>query len=241
MPPRMSRSGSRRLAFGAADRAQHAAGAGDRQDSRHWGRMQFSEKDPQWVGQLVNANPWRLSPALAATNLPLRYAFAIGGQCKIEEGPSAAHESSDTNPCGRGIVRRWYLDATRITAFAAPQIHARGAPLTAEQFWQGANGAALPRRSAWAALWQPGWLPRRALAGTFEEKATGTRTRCRACPTISISPGTTARRATSNARIWAAWRNSRCSICATRTIHLRRSTQKIIRCCALRCRATSCS
>ena len=128
------------------------------------------QKKTQWVGQLVNANPWRLSPALAATNLPLRYAFAIGGQCKIDEGPAAAHESSDANPCGRGFVRRWYLDGTRITAFAAPQIHACGAPLTAEQFWQGANGAALPAPVGLGSVGR-GWLPRRALAGTFEDKA----------------------------------------------------------------------
>lgn len=134
------------------------------------GAQNFQRKAAPWLGKLVNSNPWRLGPASTATNLPVRYAYAIGGQCRLVEGDAARHESCDANPCGRGFVRRWYLDATRIMAFAAPQIHVRGAPLTAEQFWQGANGAALPAPVGLGSVGR-GWAPRRALAGTFEDKA----------------------------------------------------------------------
>jgi hypothetical protein len=144
------------------------------------GERSFQKKMALWrlvqrAGKLVtlgqlDPNPWRLTKAANATNLPLRYEYANGGQCRIDEGGSAAHESSDANPCGRGFARRWYLDARRTEVFAAPQIDAGGVPLTATQFWRAANGAALPAPAGMGIVGR-GWLPRRALAGTFEDKA----------------------------------------------------------------------
>ena len=88
------------------------------------GAQHFQKKAAQWVGKIVNANPWQLSAPAIATDLPLRYAWATGGQCRID-GECARHEASDDNPCGRGFVRRWYLDAGQIATVPAPQIHAQ--------------------------------------------------------------------------------------------------------------------
>jgi hypothetical protein len=121
----------------------------------------------QWSGKVASAgllqpNPWRISLAQPATSLPLRYAFANGGECRIDpgdvSGAPAAHESSDENPCGRGFTRRWYMGAKPATQF------------TARQFWQAAHGAALPAPAGLGVVGR-GWLPRRALAGTFGDKA----------------------------------------------------------------------
>lgn len=145
------------------------------------GERNFQKKNALWrtlqsagtmatVG-LLKPNPWRLGSAQAATNVPLRYEFASGGACRIEAGDGAAHEASEENPCGRGFARRWYLDAKRIDAVAAPRIHADGTPLTADHFWRAVNGAPLPAPVGMGAVGR-GWLPRRKLAGTFDEKAT---------------------------------------------------------------------
>jgi hypothetical protein len=133
----------------------------------------------QWTGKVASAgllqpNPWRISLAQPATSLPLRYAYANGGECRIDpgdaSGAAAAHESSEENPCGRGFTRRWYMGAKPATQFAAPRIHASGTPLTAHQFWQAAHGTALPAPAGMGVVGR-GWLPRRALAGTFDDKA----------------------------------------------------------------------
>lgn len=126
----------------------------------------------QWTGKLATAgrsqpNPWRLGPAQDATNLPLRYEFANGGECRID---AVGHEASEENPCGRGFARRWYLDAKRLDAVAAPRIHALDKPLTAQQFWHVVNGGTLPAPSGMGTVGR-GWMPRRALAGTFVDKA----------------------------------------------------------------------
>lgn len=128
----------------------------------------------QWSGGratfgLLKPNPWRASLPREATSLPLRYTFASGGQCRIDEGDAAAHESSEENPCGRGFARRWYIDAKRVAAFAAPQISAAGGPMTAAQFWRALNGAPLPAPAGLGVVGR-GWLPRRNLVGTFEDK-----------------------------------------------------------------------
>ncbi len=145
------------------------------------GERSFQKKNALWrtlqsagtiatVG-LLKPNPWRLNSAQSVTNLPLRYEFASGGECRIETGDAAAHEASEENPCGRGFARRWYLHATRIDTVAAPRIHASGAPVTADHFWRAANGAPLPAPVGMGTVGR-GWLPRRKLAGTFDEKAT---------------------------------------------------------------------
>lgn len=125
-----------------------------------------------WTGKVATAgrfqsNPWRLGPTSAATNLPVRYEFANGGECRID---TVAHEAAEENPCGRGFARKWYVDAKRLDAVAAPRIHAVDAPLTAQQFWDVVNGGALPAPVGMGPVGR-GWLPRRVLAGTFVDKA----------------------------------------------------------------------
>jgi hypothetical protein len=133
----------------------------------------------QWTGKVASAgllkpNPWRISVAQPATSLPLRYAFANGGACRIEQGDASgapvAHEASEHNPCGSGFTRSWYIGGKQVTRVAGPRIHAAGTPLTAHQFWRAAHGAALPAPAGMGVVGR-GWLPRRALAGTFEDKA----------------------------------------------------------------------
>ena len=155
----------------------------------------------QWVVTIVTfgmlrPNPWRLTPADDTAQLPLRYEYAHGGQCRIDEDDRAAerlpkkvrlplaeattdkanaarpvaHESSDANPLGRGFTRRWYLSASRIKTMAAPRISAEQEPCTARQFWRGAHGEKLPTPAGLGVVGR-GWLPRRALAGTFDAKA----------------------------------------------------------------------
>jgi hypothetical protein len=133
------------------------------------GEHSFQKKLALW-----GTNPWRLTRVKDATNLPLRYAYASGGQCRIGQGDASggpvAHEASEENPCGRGFARRWYLDAKRVREMPAPRIHTAAVPLTAQQFWRAAKGAALPAPVGLGVVGR-GWLPRRALAGTFEDKA----------------------------------------------------------------------
>ncbi|WP_426197289.1 DUF2169 family type VI secretion system accessory protein [Massilia sp. DWR3-1-1] len=148
---------------------------------------------------VLRPNPWRLALADDTAQIPLRYEFANGGQCRIDEDDGAAkrvptnarlprdeaatnnayanvarpvaHESSDANPLGRGFTRRWYLDASDIKTMAAPRISAEWRPCTALQFWRAAHGEALPDPVGLGIVGR-GWLPRRALAGTFDANAT---------------------------------------------------------------------
>ena len=131
----------------------------------------------QWIGKVVTfglfkPTPWRLGRAQIATTLPVRYVFANGGECRIDagEGLPVGHEASEENPSGRGFTRRWYLDAKNLASVPAPRIEGVGKSLTAHWFWRAANGAALPAPAGLCTLGR-GWLPRRALAGTFQDKA----------------------------------------------------------------------
>ncbi|WP_162246554.1 MULTISPECIES: DUF2169 domain-containing protein [unclassified Duganella] len=145
---------------------------------------------------VVKPCPWRLTPAEAATAIPLRYEAAPGGECRIERasglskripkkhrlpqdqaanyptppGPPEAHDSSQRNPVGQGFSRRWYLDATRTSELPAPCIEYSDAPLTAELFWQTANGGEAMSAAGLGFVGR-GWLPRRQLVGKVEEKS----------------------------------------------------------------------
>jgi hypothetical protein len=138
---------------------------------------------------LVRPSPWRLTWADKLAELPLRYEYAFGGQCRIDANDPAAqrvpksarlkrnaaadealaHDSCQTNPLGRGFARRWYLDAKRITTLPAPRITSPSQPCRAGQFWQCVLGKDLPEPAGFGPIGR-GWLPRRALAGTFEDK-----------------------------------------------------------------------
>ena len=56
---------------------------------------------------LLRPNPWQLSAPEAFLQLPLHYAYAYGGQCRIEADDcnAAAHDSCQANPLGRGFAR----------------------------------------------------------------------------------------------------------------------------------------
>lgn len=121
---------------------------------------------------LLKPNPWRLSQPEKFTQLPLHYAYAAGGQCRLEATPNDAqpqHAHCETNPLGRGFTRHWYLEATKARQVPAPRITFPSQLLTAEQFWLGASGHDLPAPAGLAPVGR-GWLPRRTLAGTIVDK-----------------------------------------------------------------------
>ncbi|MGK5077795.1 DUF2169 family type VI secretion system accessory protein [Janthinobacterium sp. HLX7-2] len=134
---------------------------------------------------LLRPNPWHLSAPLPFLQLPLYYAYAYGGQCRIEAddcaarelppavripgGSVAAHDSCQANPLGRGFARHWYLELKQISELPAPRITHPAQPCTAAQFWQGAGGKDLPAPAGLAPIGR-GWLPRRTLAGSIVEK-----------------------------------------------------------------------
>lgn len=118
---------------------------------------------------LLRPNPWRLSTSEKFTQLPLQYVYAVGGQCKIEAPERTQHDTCQSNPLGRGFARHWYLDAQQVNAIPAPRICYPQQPCTAEQFWQGAAGKDLPLPAGLAPIGR-GWLPRRLLASSIEEK-----------------------------------------------------------------------
>ena len=118
---------------------------------------------------LLRPNPWRLSAPEKFVQLPLHYAFAAGGQCRLDTRDGKQHESCDTNPLGRGFARHWYLDAQQLATVPAPRICYPKQPYTAEQFWQCAAGKDLPPPAGLAPIGR-GWLPRHTLAGSIREK-----------------------------------------------------------------------
>jgi hypothetical protein len=145
---------------------------------------------------LIRLNPWRLTGAKKFTSMPLRYEFAQGGQCRVEQGtkeaqriakkhhltpeqiaqhpdkdaPPLAHDACETNPVGRGFARQWYLKATRIRKLPAPRTEYASAPVTTGQFWRTARGGALPQPAGLGIIGRA-YLPRRLLVGKIEEKA----------------------------------------------------------------------
>lgn len=133
---------------------------------------------------LLRSNPWTLSAPEKCVQLPLLYAHAWGGQCRIDaDDPAferlpkkvrppagaAMHDSSPANPLGCGFVRHWFLDAKDISSVAAPRIVDPAHPCDAERFWRAAGGADLPAPGGLAPVGR-GWLPRRLLAGHIKEK-----------------------------------------------------------------------
>ncbi|PLY41001.1 hypothetical protein CSZ94_17900 [Janthinobacterium sp. ROICE36] len=120
---------------------------------------------------LLRPNPWHLSAPEAFLQLPLHYAYAYGGLCRIEadDCTAAKHDSCEANPLGRGFARHWHLDVKQIDEVPAPRITDASLPCTAAQFWQGAGDKELPAPAGLAVIGR-GWLPRRALAGSIVAK-----------------------------------------------------------------------
>nr|WP_279627415.1 DUF2169 domain-containing protein [Xenorhabdus kozodoii] len=142
---------------------------------------------------------WQLSEPKPFTSLPLDYRYAFGGECKIyandeasprlkesarltaaqrqqhPDGENAplAHSTCETNPLGIGFITPWYAEAKQLTRYPAPRITRSDAPFTIEHFTAQLNGT-LPsdtpacQPQGMGFIGRP-WLPRRALAGTYDD------------------------------------------------------------------------
>ncbi|MDC9607332.1 DUF2169 family type VI secretion system accessory protein [Xenorhabdus griffiniae] len=141
---------------------------------------------------------WQLSEPKPLTSLPLDYRYAFGGECKIYANDEAsqrlqgsdylttaqrqqhpdgekaplAHATCETNPLGTGFITPWYAEAKQLTGYPAPRITRPDAPFTLELFTAQLNGTLLSDTPACSPqgmgfIGRP-WLPRRALAGTYD-------------------------------------------------------------------------
>ncbi|CAM7717919.1 DUF2169 domain-containing protein [Lelliottia nimipressuralis] len=132
-------------------------------------------------------------------SLPLDYRFAFGGECRVDTDsnfaeripekyhlneeqrrthpdqkyPPLAHTACLSNPLGMGYTQAWYLHAADIQQIEAPRIMRLDSPFTLSHFM-----ACLDGKADWFAQeFQPAgfnavgrtWLPRLALAGTYDQ------------------------------------------------------------------------
>lgn len=110
---------------------------------------------------------YRLTPAQAAGH---------PDQAAPPEQRAIAHEANEANPLGRGFTQAWFVAAKRSKRLAAPQIERAGAAISARQFWRALRSKpAAPKPTdplAPAGLGAIGraWLPRRTLAGTYDQR-----------------------------------------------------------------------
>lgn len=149
------------------------------------------------LGTLSGA-PWRLNEAAEFAQLPVRYEYTHGGECRVNAGdPTAgnlpqsvliplsteakadpqshagdavAHDFCATNPLGRGFVRDWFLTAKKVVELPAPRITYRHTPSDVRQLIQAAAGGDLPAPAGFGCIGR-GWMPRRALVGNFPERS----------------------------------------------------------------------
>lgn len=140
---------------------------------------------------LASLGTWTLSLPGRLAQLPLRYEYAEGGQCRINRddpaagrldkkyrlpdsakplppGDAIAHEACETNPVGRGFTRQWFLAASQTNVVDAAQITRRDSPCSAKQFMASAKGVPLPEPAGFGPIGRA-WLPRRRLIGKIEE------------------------------------------------------------------------
>ncbi|MDC9606620.1 DUF2169 family type VI secretion system accessory protein [Xenorhabdus griffiniae] len=141
---------------------------------------------------------WQLTEPKPFTSLPLDYRYAFGGECKIYANDDAsprlkasdcltteqrqkhpdgekapiAHATCETNPLGTGFITPWYAEAKQLIGYPAPRITRPDAPFTIAHFTAQLNGtlssdtpACQPQGMGF--IGRP-WLPRRALAGTYD-------------------------------------------------------------------------
>lgn len=145
----------------------------------------------------ISGVPWRLNDSEKFTELPVRYEYTHGGECRINaDDPSAknlpqsvliprgnnekadpqsqagnalAHDFCPTNPIGRGFVRNWFLTAKNTVELPAPRITYQQTPCDVRQLIQVAAGDDLPAPAGFGCIGR-GWMPRRALVGNFPEQ-----------------------------------------------------------------------
>jgi hypothetical protein len=114
-------------------------------------------------GGLLGLNGWTLTDPKPITKLPLRYEYALGGQCRIDvnetealkrlpkerwmtaeqrtshpekDNPPVVHTTYEANVAGRGYSQAWYWEATKCSNVLAPQITYRNAPIDGKLFAQ---------------------------------------------------------------------------------------------------------
>jgi len=115
----------------------------------------FGERFWEVSGANTNAH-WQLSEIKPITELPLTYAYAYGGTVNKSEDEVAAHAY---NPIGRGLLNDYLLSLRE--AVAAPQIGLAGEFAAARPD--------TPMTVCGCGPLTKSWLPRLALAGTFDE------------------------------------------------------------------------
>jgi hypothetical protein len=129
--------------------------------------------------------------------LPLRYEYAWGGECRVtgsdpaakripkdivlngrqETTPAAqgdapvAHSVCEDNPVGTGFVEPWFMKAVKPERIRTPQIESASARITAQAWIDMQKGqSSAPLRPAGFGVVGKAWLPRRARAGTYDEQ-----------------------------------------------------------------------
>lgn len=147
----------------------------------------------QLTGQWYETEPARF------TSLKLDYRYAFGGECRIDAGskyaaripesirlsdeqraehpdknnPPLAHTVCPFNPLGQGYSPSWFLRACDVNQVEAPRILSTENPFTLEHFVdaqkESLEWAAPEFRPAGFGILGRSWLPRRSLAGTYDQ------------------------------------------------------------------------
>lgn len=140
---------------------------------------------------------WKLTSPAPIISVPIRYEYAWGGQCRVDandpaaarlpkasrmavderqahpDGPSApiAHTVCERNPVGTGYSEAWFIDAVKPKRIRAPQLELPSSPITAQR-WLASLRAKDSTELQPVGFGPIGkaWLPRRSLAGTFDER-----------------------------------------------------------------------
>jgi len=142
---------------------------------------------------LVRPASWNLTSSTAIQTVAVRYEYAQGGSCWVEDGspvaervpqkyrlsPDAAAawnsagvspiatDACQTNPVGRGYVPAWYLLAARMESLPAPQIEYRHAGFSADLFERASSGTAQLTPAGFGFVGRA-WLPRRSYVGSID-------------------------------------------------------------------------
>jgi hypothetical protein len=147
---------------------------------------------------LVRRSEWKLTSPEPLAELPIRYEYAWGGQCRVDASDPAAkrvpkeflltgeqqvghpdqdqapvaHTVCEGNPIGTGFAERWFTKAVRPEKIRAPQIESDSAPITIQAWSDSLKGQASPPslQPVGFGILGKAWVPRRTLAGTYDER-----------------------------------------------------------------------
>ncbi|AOJ11956.1 DUF2169 family type VI secretion system accessory protein [Burkholderia mayonis] len=146
---------------------------------------------------IVRPGDWKLTSAEPIAQLPIRYEYAWGGQCRVDAQNAAvkrvpkasrlddeqqaahpdqenipiAHTICEDNPIGMGFAEPWYVKATKPQKVAAPQIEPGGEPVSVQAWLAASNGQTPPSlQPAGFGIVGKAWRSRRELAGTYDEQ-----------------------------------------------------------------------